>query len=347
MTSILDEAQVRQAIDMHAAIEAMEALCREEAAGQTVSAERIHMRLPRGFLRILPGVLTQTGVMGYKAFLSNGHGVRYAIHLFDFETGAPLAIMDASYVTAIRTGAMAAVALNYLSPGDATRVGVIGSGLEARSEMEALMAVRPGIRSGRIFSPRPERREAFAREVSATYGLDMTAVDTPQHAIDSAEIVLVATSTRGGGGGARRRLAPPRAAHQLDRIDRARAAGDRSRSVVAIGPRRPRHHAPAARVGRCHCGRKRRNAGPISNRRAAPGRGGECYRPRQSRPNHAVQVSRDGLARYRRGLAHLPAGARHRARLRDGRFSHGANARPVEVLQRSGMASAHARNDQQ
>jgi alanine dehydrogenase len=199
MTLILDEAQVRQAIDMHAAIEAMEALCREEAAGQTVSAERIHMRLPRGFLRILPGVLTRTGVMGYKAFLSNGHGVRYAIHLFDFETGAPLAIMDASYVTAIRTGAMAAVALKYLSPGDATRVGVIGSGLEARSEMEALMAVRPGIRSGRIFSPRPERREAFAREVSATYGLDMTAVDTPQHAIDSAEIVLVATSTRGGG----------------------------------------------------------------------------------------------------------------------------------------------------
>jgi alanine dehydrogenase len=199
MTLVLDEAQVRQAIDMHAAIEAMEALCREEAAGHTLSAERIHLRLPRGFLRILPGVLTQTGVMGFKAFNTNGHGVRYAVHLFDFETGAPLAIMDASYVTAIRTGAIAAVALKHLSPSDATQVGVIGSGLEARSEMEALMAVRPGIRSGRVFSPRPERREMFAREMADAYGLEMTAVDTPQQAIEQAEILLVATGTRGGG----------------------------------------------------------------------------------------------------------------------------------------------------
>jgi alanine dehydrogenase len=199
MTLVLDEAQVRQALDMHGAIEAMEALCREEAAGQTLSAERIHLRLPRGFLRILPGVLTRTGVMGYKAFHSNGHGVRYAVHLFDFETGAPLAIMDGNHVTAIRTGAMAAVALKHLSPAEATRVGVIGSGLEARSEMAALMAVRPGIRAGRVFSPRPERREAFAREMSTTYGLDLSAVERPKQAIDGAEILLVATGTRGGG----------------------------------------------------------------------------------------------------------------------------------------------------
>jgi len=199
MTLVLDEAQVRLALDMPAAIEAMEALCREEAAGQTLSADRIHLRLPRGFLRILPGVLTQAGVMGYKAFHTNGHGVRYAVHLFDFETGAPLAIMDASHVTAIRTGAMAAVALKYLSPAEATRVGVIGSGLEARTEMAALMAVRPGIRSGRVFSPRSERREAFAREMSETYGLQMSAVERPQQAIEDAEILLVATGTRGGG----------------------------------------------------------------------------------------------------------------------------------------------------
>ena len=199
MTLVLDEAQVRQVLEMPDAITAMEALCREEAAGQTISAERIHLRLPRGFLRILPGVLTQSGVMGYKAFHTNGHGVRYAIHLFDFETGAPLAMMDANYVTAIRTGAMAGVALKYLSPADATRVGIIGSGAEARSELAALMAVRPGIRSGRVFSPRPERREAFAKEMSATYGLDLTAVEQPQRAIDGAEILLVATGTRGGG----------------------------------------------------------------------------------------------------------------------------------------------------
>jgi alanine dehydrogenase len=199
MTLVLDEAQVRQALDMNGAIEAMEALCREEAAGETLSADRIHLRLPRGMLRILPGVLTRSGVMGYKAFHTNGHGVRYAIHLFDFESGAPLAMLDASYVTAIRTGAMAAVALKHLSPADATHVGVIGAGTEARSEMAALIAVRPGIRHGRVFSPRPERREAFAREMCETHGIQLLAVDRPQDAIEGAHILLVATGTHGSG----------------------------------------------------------------------------------------------------------------------------------------------------
>ena len=198
MTVVLDEAQVREVLDMPGAITAMEALCREQAAEQTLSAERIHIRLPRGFLRILPGILAQSGVMGYKEFHTNGQGVRYSIHLFDFESGAPLAMMDANHVTAMRTGAMAAVALKYLSPPEAKRVGLIGSGTEARSEMAALMAVRPSIRQGRVFSPRPERREACARDMAALYGIEMQAVERPEQAIEGAEILLVATGTRGG-----------------------------------------------------------------------------------------------------------------------------------------------------
>lgn len=111
MTLVLDESEVRRALDMAGAIDAMESLCAEEAAGGTFSADRIHLRLPRGFVRILPGALAESGVMGYKAFHVTGHGVRYAVHLFDYETGAPLAMMDAGYITAIRTGAMGGVAL--------------------------------------------------------------------------------------------------------------------------------------------------------------------------------------------------------------------------------------------
>jgi len=195
---LLRSADVQQALDMTGAIQAMEALCHEEAAGQTMSADRIHIRLARGFLRILPGVLTATGVLGYKEFHGGSDGMRYAIHLFELESGAPLAVMDANYVTAIRTGAMAGVALKYLAPRAATEVAVIGSGAEAHTEMEALMAVRPDIRVGRVFSPRPERREAFAQEMSALYSLQMRAVDRPEAAVDGAHIVLTATGTHGG-----------------------------------------------------------------------------------------------------------------------------------------------------
>lgn len=183
---------------MPGAIDAMESLCAEEAAGQTFSADRIHLRLPRGFVRILPGVLAESGFMGYKAFHVAGHGVRYAVHLFDCETGAPLAMMDASYITAIRTGAMGGVALKYLSSPEAARVAVIGSGAEARSQMAALMTVRPSIRWGKVFSPRPDRRQTFADEMSDVYGLEMAAVGSAQEAIEGAEILLVATGTGGG-----------------------------------------------------------------------------------------------------------------------------------------------------
>jgi hypothetical protein len=59
--------EVRQALDIAGAIEAMEELCRDEAAGQTLSSDRIHIRLPRGFLRILPGVLTRMGVLDTRS----------------------------------------------------------------------------------------------------------------------------------------------------------------------------------------------------------------------------------------------------------------------------------------
>lgn len=197
MPLVLQSEEVRRLLDMAGAIEAMEALCHEEAAGQTLSADRIHIRLERGMLRILPGVLSRSGVLGYKEFHTGSQGIRYAIHLFDLESGASLAVMDANDVTAIRTGAMAGVALKYLAPADASEVAMIGSGAEARTEMEALMAVRRDIRFGRVFSPRPERREAFAREMSERYGIQMRAVGEPQEAIDGAHIVLTATGTRG------------------------------------------------------------------------------------------------------------------------------------------------------
>ena len=136
--------------------------------------------------------------MGYKEFHSGSDGMRYAIHLFDLESGAPLAVMDASYVTAIRTGAMAGVALKYLAPGDAREVAVIGSGAEARTEMAALVAVHPQIRHGRVYSPDPEHRSAFVADMQQRYGLEFAGVERPESAVDGAQIVLTATGTRGG-----------------------------------------------------------------------------------------------------------------------------------------------------
>jgi ornithine cyclodeaminase/alanine dehydrogenase len=134
-------------------------------------------------------------VMGVKIFNgSTADGVRYVVALYRASSGELLSLMDASYLTAARTGATTGLATRaMLGRGAAGDVGVIGSGLEARTNLEAVCAVLT-VREVRVFSPNPGRREAFAEEMRATLGVDVRAVDSPERAAD-ARVVIVATNT--------------------------------------------------------------------------------------------------------------------------------------------------------
>jgi ornithine cyclodeaminase/alanine dehydrogenase len=206
MPLALTEREIRQSITMADAIAAIEEACREQAAGQALYAERVNMRVPNGWMRLMPAALLTSGVMGYKEFHltqsverpeSLAH-VRYAFHLFDYHRGHQLAMLDANYLTAIRTGAASGAATKYMAPPDARRVGVIGSGAEARSQLEAVAAVRP-VEQVTVYSRSPERRERFAREMSALLGCAVVPVNQPERTIADADILIVATNTAGGG----------------------------------------------------------------------------------------------------------------------------------------------------
>jgi alanine dehydrogenase len=206
MPLVLDEAEVRQALGMADAVAAIEAACREQAAGQALTADRVNLRVPNGWLRLMPAALLGSNVLGYKEFHLTrtveapdqlAH-VRYAFHLFDYARGHCLAMIDANYLTATRTGAAAGVAARYLAPEDAAVVGLIGSGAEARTQLEAMCAVRP-IRRAIVYSRSAERRERFAREMGAQLGLEIVAVPEPQQASAAADILVAATNTAGTG----------------------------------------------------------------------------------------------------------------------------------------------------
>jgi ornithine cyclodeaminase/alanine dehydrogenase len=198
MPLVLRDHETRQALTMADAIAAIEDACREQAAGTAVAVERRVMWLPNGWMRLLPGALVGSGVMGYKAFHRTGPSVRYAVHLFDSASGEAIAFMDGSYITAVRTGAAAGVAVKHLAPVAAAALGVIGSGSEARTQVEAVGAVRP-LRRAKVYSPNPQRRERFAREMGERLGIEIHAVDEPQKAIEDVEILVVATNTGGTG----------------------------------------------------------------------------------------------------------------------------------------------------
>jgi ornithine cyclodeaminase/alanine dehydrogenase len=151
-------------------------------------------------LRCLPAIPPGSRYFGAKlmggAFRAPKPGMEYVIVMFDRQTSRIGAILDGNLVTAYRTAATSAAALDRLARPGAARLGVLGSGLEASMHVRAFAAVRALDRVN-IFSPTPARREALANELSAELGVPCTAVASAEAAAADASIVLAAARSRG------------------------------------------------------------------------------------------------------------------------------------------------------
>src|SRR5579859_7042406 len=136
---------------MDQAISAMEAAFREEGQGAAQMPPRLNMTAGRGWLRIGPAVLEDSGWMGFKAMnLMPGAGVRYQVHLYELRTGTLACVMDAQHLTTLRTGATSAVATRRLARPGPCAVALLGSGVEARAQLEGLLTAG-FVRSARVF----------------------------------------------------------------------------------------------------------------------------------------------------------------------------------------------------
>ncbi len=200
----LAHADVVAAVRMVDAIDAVALGCKMSEAGNLVVGERQNLRFTGGWIRLMPAAMLQSGVFGYKEFhliADAEHDeprarVRYFVHLFDLTDGRPLAVVDANYLTALRTGAAAAVATARMAAPESSTLAVIGSGGEARTQVEGALAVLP-ITSIRVFSPRAESRERFATELADRFGIEVLPVADPRTAVRGADVVIAATLTDG------------------------------------------------------------------------------------------------------------------------------------------------------
>lgn len=150
------------------------------------------------WMRTLTGVLPDGRVMGTKQFcFPRARKVRYMISLFDQESGELLALLDANTITAWRTGATTAVAVDRMARPGPLAVAVLGSGAEARSHIRAIAAARPVTRMS-VFSPNPARRESFARMVTEELKIPCRSAASPGEAIADADLIIAATRTLDG-----------------------------------------------------------------------------------------------------------------------------------------------------
>ena len=226
MTLLLSDADVRAVCDIGAMTATLEEALRNEAKGPGPQLpERLNLAYGENFLRLMPAILPEAGLLGLKFFHgSMRDGVRYVVALCSLKTGAVIALVDASYLTAARTGATSGVATSWLSREDSTSVAVIGSGLEAETNLRAVCSVRTITRAS-VYSRSAGRRSAFAERMSSMLGIRVTAVSTPQEAVAGKDIVVVATNTGPEPVVALRgRVARAGPARRVDRVDNGRAA---------------------------------------------------------------------------------------------------------------------------
>jgi ornithine cyclodeaminase/alanine dehydrogenase-like protein (mu-crystallin family) len=170
-----------------------------EAAGDAVIPPRLNATAPDGWLRLMPAVLGSNGdrpMMGFKAMnLNRSTGVRYVVLLYEAESGELVSIIDAATVTRIRTAAVTVLACEALLGGERlTELGLFGSGYEATSHVEAFKARYPELVSVRVYSPRWERCEAFARRLGQELDVEIEPVREPR-LVAAAPVIVLATKT--------------------------------------------------------------------------------------------------------------------------------------------------------
>jgi ornithine cyclodeaminase len=156
---------------------------------------------PGQYLGLMPALLPGSEALGAKLVsvvpsnpargLSSHIGV---VVLFDPETGALRAIMDARYITEVRTAAVSAVSLRHMARPDAARLGIVGAGVQARSHLELFAAVRT-LRSVNVWSPDSDERRKFAEELSEHMGVLVEAVHSAAEAVAAADLVVLATAS--------------------------------------------------------------------------------------------------------------------------------------------------------
>jgi alanine dehydrogenase len=161
--------------------------------GPMASPPRVVARGSDGtWLRALAAVPPDSRFMGAKIFgFGRRRSVSYLIALFEQETGALAALVDANLVTAFRTAATSAVAVDRIAAQHAIALGVLGSGLEAEMHTRAIAAVRP-LREMRVYSPTVCNREAFATRLAKDLGVDCKPVDRAEAAVRDADLVVAA-----------------------------------------------------------------------------------------------------------------------------------------------------------
>lgn len=194
MVLYLREEHVRELLTMPEAIKAVEHSMKDQGDGDAVVYPRTRLKAGDAFFQMMPAVMPHAGGMGFKIYAGSAGGrAKPLVTYYDAQTGQLAALIEAAALGQIRTGAASGVATKYQAREDAKTVAVIGSGYQARTQLEAVCAVRP-ITKAVVFSRNPENRMQFAQRLAPRLGIEIVPAETAAEAVAGADIVITMTN---------------------------------------------------------------------------------------------------------------------------------------------------------
>jgi ornithine cyclodeaminase/alanine dehydrogenase-like protein (mu-crystallin family) len=201
---VLRAAEVRALLPMTECVELMRRTMIALSEGRAVAPLRSVMAMPgaRGMLGNMPGYLADPECFGVKlvSLMPRNEPGRYSSHLglvllFESEHGCPVGILDAAEITAIRTAAVSGLATRLLARPDAGDLAILGAGEQARSHLEAMLAVRP-LRRIRVWARDRAKAEVFAGTEGARHGVAIETAGSVPQAVAGADIICTLTKAR-------------------------------------------------------------------------------------------------------------------------------------------------------
>jgi alanine dehydrogenase len=194
MTLHISEAEVQQVLTMSMALEAVEAISRKQATGEVIVHPRRRFELPSGgFFHYMAAADFTAGFVAMKQYTFVRGKMRFLVPLYEVSTGDLVAMIEADYMGQLRTGAASGVATKYLARRDASVAAIIGTGGQAKTQLEAIAAVRK-LSSTRVYGRNADRRKHFAEEMSQRIGISVEPAASSSEAARGAHIICTATT---------------------------------------------------------------------------------------------------------------------------------------------------------
>lgn len=193
MTLHINESEVRAVLTMPMALEAVEDSLRKQGRGEVVVQPRRRFELPHGFFHYMAAADYAGGYVAEKQYTYVSGKIRFLVLLYEIASGDLLAQIEADYMGRLRTGAASGVATKFLSRANSRVVAIIGTGGQARTQLEAVAGVRK-LESARAYGRDVPRREKFCADMAQRLGIPVYAAGSAAEAIAGADIVCTATT---------------------------------------------------------------------------------------------------------------------------------------------------------